>query len=70
MADPSMSIVTDLDNDVKIGDLKQIFIDKLRAEKDQGHEFEAQRLRFLCLGKELKDDMTAYQYDLTDDLKI
>jgi len=34
MADPSMAIMLDLDNDVKMSDLKQIFIDKLRAEKD------------------------------------
>lgn len=70
MSDPSMAITTDFDNDIKMGELKQLFIDKLKADLDKGHDLEAQRLRFLCLGKELKDDMMAYQYDLTDELKI
>ena len=30
----------------------------------------ATALRFLCLGKELKDDLFVYSYDLTDELTI
>ena len=68
---PDKNITTDIDNDISIMDLKKLYITNLAAEKPGSEEgIEAARLRFFCLGKELKDELFVYSYDLVDDLTI
>ena len=68
---PDKNIAADVDNDMTIADLKKLFLEKLAEEKPGSEEGLAlPRLRFFCLGKELKDELFLYSYDLVDDLTI
>lgn len=50
---------------MSIKDLKTKYIELLGTK-----DFKAENLRFFCLGKELKDDLFIYSYDVKDDMTI
>jgi len=45
--------------------LKQLYIEKI-GDMD----LKPENIRFFCLGKELKEDMFLYSYDLMDDITV
>lgn len=49
-------------NVTSIQELKDMYITKLDPKKADG--LSADRLRLFCLGKELKDDLFIYSYDI------
>ena len=48
-----------------IAEFKQMYIDKI-GEKD----LKVANLRMFCLGKELKDELFLYSYDVMDEITI
>jgi hypothetical protein len=64
---PDKLVSFDVANDLTIKQLKEQYIEAL-GEKAEG--MSAGGLRFLCLGKELKDDLFVYSYDIMDDITI
>ena len=44
---------------------KQLYIDKIGDK-----ELKPENIRLFCLGKELKDEMYLYSYDLMDDITV
>jgi hypothetical protein len=50
---------------MSIGEVKQRYLDKL-GEK----EMTPDNLRFFCMGKELKDDLFMYTFEIVDGLAI
>lgn len=45
-----------------IKDMKKMYADEVEAD--------ATKLRFFCMGKELKDDLFLYSYDIADEMMI
>ena len=48
-----------------IKDVKQIYIEKAELSDKT-----VDSIRFFCLGKELKDELYIYSYDIKDDMAI
>lgn len=48
-----------------IKDVKKMYIDKADLK-----EYTVESIRFFCLGKELKDDLYVYSYDIKDEMTI
>ena len=68
---PDKDVEMDIDNDLSILQLKELYIEHIKKnDSDKADAMTASALRFLCLGKELKDDLFVYSYDLTDELTI
>ena len=68
---PDKIVTTDVSNDLSIKELKELYITKLSEEMPkEAIDLEPTKIRFLCLGKELKDDLFVYSYDITDELTI
>ena len=68
---PDKVVTTDISNDLSIEALKELYIEKLTEKMpDEAKEMTPKKLRFLCLGKELKDELFVYTYDIVDDLTI
>jgi hypothetical protein len=44
-----------------------MYLDKLGAA---AADIKPEKIRMFCLGKELKDDLFLYSYDITDELTI
>lgn len=61
MGDCTLSV----SNMISILELKQKYIDQL-TEK----ELKPSNLRLFCLGKELKDDLFIYSYDIVDEVTV
>lgn len=49
----------EISNLTSIPDLKRLYVEKLGTKDVKGDDF-----RFFCLGKELRDDLFLYSYDL------
>ena len=68
---PDKVVTADIENDMTIEDLKKLYIAELEKKMpDEAKDMDPKKLRFLCLGKELKDDLFVYSYDIRDDLTI
>lgn len=52
-------------NLVGVSEFKQAYLNKI-AEKDLTIE----NIRMFCLGKELKDDLFLYSYDIVDEMVL
>jgi hypothetical protein len=63
----SENVVIELDpsNHLSILELKLMFIEKL-----ENNEMKPENIRFLCLGKELVDNLFVYSYDLKAEMTI
>ena len=54
-----------ISNLLSIYEFKQAYIDKLGDRN-----LKPEKLRLFCLGKELKDDLFLYSYDIVDEMTI
>lgn len=54
-------------NVVSIQDFKQMYLDKLG---EGGKDLAVVNIRMFCLGKELKDDLFLYSYDIMDEMTV
>jgi len=54
-------------NLVSIIEFKQIYIDKLGSASEG---MKVENIRMFCLGKELKDELFLYSYDIMDELTV
>lgn len=52
-------------NHTKIHDLKTSYIETL-GDKD----LKVENIRMFCLGKELKDELCIYSYDISDEMTV
>lgn len=52
-------------NLVTISEFKQMYIDKLNDAN-----IKVENIRMFCLGKELKDELFLYTYDIFDDMTV
>ena len=52
-------------NLISIKDLKQKYLDLIGAK-----DVKIVEIRFFCMGKELKDDMFLYNYDIKDEMTV
>jgi len=52
-------------NLLSIADFKQMYVDKVAAES-----LKVEHIRMFCLGKELKDELFLYSYDLADEMTV
>jgi hypothetical protein len=59
--------VVAVSNLVTVMDFKQMYINKL-GESGVGMSVEG--IRMFCLGKELKDELFLYSYDLVDEMTV
>lgn len=57
-----------ISNLVSITEFKQHYLDKLGSPASDGLKVE--NVRMFCLGKELKDDMFLYTYDIADEMAV
>jgi Ubiquitin family len=55
-------------NLLSIAQFKQMYIDKLGPDAAQGLKVE--KIRMFCLGKELKDELFLYTYDIVDEMTV
>ena len=58
------------ENTLQILEFKQVYLDKLKADKTDTPDIAATALRFFAMGKELKDELFIYSYDLIDGLTV
>ena len=58
-------VEVDVSNLTAITDFKQIYIDKIADDS-----LNVSHLRFFAMGKELKDDLWVYSYDIMNDLTV
>ena len=56
-----------ISNLVSIVEFKQSYIEKLGA---QAEGLKVENVRMFCLGKELKDDLFLYTYDIADEMTV
>ena len=54
-------------NQSGVESVKQEYVNAIGATPD---EIPTSSLRFFCMGKELKDDLFLYSYDINDDIVI
>jgi len=54
-------------NLVSIVEFKQMYIDKVSAGSEG---IKVENVRMFCLGKELKDDLFLYTYDIADEMTV
>lgn len=50
---------------MSVSDFKKLYLDKV-GEKD----LKVENVRMFCLGKELKDDLYLFSYDIIDEMTI
>lgn len=60
--------VLSVSNLLSIADFKQMYIAKLEADGAEG--LTVDNVRMFCLGKELKDDLFLYTYDILDEMTV
>jgi len=53
-----------------IEQVKDAYISLVGPEKCGEHNADASKLRFLCMGKELKDELFIYSYEMQDNFVI
>lgn len=58
-------IVLATTNTISVLDFKQMYLDKVGDK-----ECKADNIRMFCLGKELKDDLFLYSYDIVDEVVL
>ena len=51
-----------------IAEFKQMYIDKLGPQAAEGMIVE--NIRMFCLGKELRDELFLYTYDIADEMAV
>lgn len=56
-----------ISNLVSIREFKQAYVDKLGA---QAEGLKVDNVRMFCLGKELKDELFLYTYDIADEMTV
>ena len=54
-----------MSNTTKIEDLKLSYLDELEIPRD-----ELSLIRFFCMGKELKNELYLYSYDIASDMVV
>lgn len=54
-------------NWLSIAEFKQMYLDKLGTA---AADIKAEKVRMFCLGKELKDDLFLYTYDIIDEMTV
>ena len=54
-------------NSLGVEQLKKEYVAALGLKED---ELPVNTLRFFCMGKELKDDLFLYSYDINDDMVV
>ena len=54
-------------NWLSIVEFKQMYLDKLGSA---AADIKMEKLRMFCLGKELKDDLFLYTYDIIDEMTV
>ena len=54
-------------NWLSITEFKQMYLDKLGSA---AADVKVEKLRMFCLGKELKDDLFLYTYDIIDEMTV
>jgi Ubiquitin family len=59
--------VMSVSNLVGILDFKQMYLEKLGAQADG---LKIENVRMFCLGKELKDELFLYSYDIQDEMTV
>ena len=50
--------------------MKTKYLSQVSAEKVAERSADVSKLRFFCMGKELKDELFIYSYDLVDDVVV
>ena len=50
--------------------MKSKYLSQVSAEKVAERSADVSKLRFFCMGKELKDELFIYSYDLVDDVVV
>jgi hypothetical protein len=61
--------VFSVSNLVSIADFKQMYIGKLEAD-GAAEGLTVDNVRMFCLGKELKDELFLYTYDILDEMTV
>ena len=59
--------VLQVSNLLSIIEFKKLYIDKLGSA---GEGMTVENMRMFCLGKELKDDLFLYSYDIADEMTV
>ena len=59
-----------MSNLINIIDLKKKYVELLNSKELSKGEIEAQNLRMFAMGKELKDDLFVYSYDIMNESTI
>ena len=52
-------------NLLSIAEFKQMYVQKVGAE-----DLKVENIRMFCLGKELRDELFLYSYDLADEMTV
>lgn len=58
--------VMSISNHISIPEFKQSYIDKI----NETGKLKPENIRFFCLGRELKDDLCVYSYDIADEMVV
>jgi len=61
---PDKEIKTDFSNQTSIKDVKIQFVQKMKESDLDSNNIDADSLRFIYCGKELKDDLFLYSYNI------
>lgn len=69
MRSPKGDCVLECSNWLSIAEFKQMYIDKLGAAAAEAG-LTVQKIRMFCLGKELKDELFIYTYDIIDEMTV
>ena len=67
MRSPKGDFTLECSNWVTIAEFKQMYLQKVGAA---AADVKVEKVRMFCLGKELKDDLFLYTYDITDEITI
>ena len=60
----------ELSNLVSISDLKKMYVDLLEEKELSKGKTDTSLIRFFAMGKELKDDLFVYSYDIMNESTI
>jgi hypothetical protein len=60
----------EVENTMSISEFKLKYVEKLIEDKTEIEPLKPEQLRMLAMGKELKDDLFLYSYDINDGLTL
>lgn len=58
------------ENDSSVSDFKMQYVQKLIEDKTEIEQLKPEQIRMFAMGKELKDDLFLYSYDIDDGLTM